>query len=145
MKRGQGSRVSWSRGGGCERALASISGGTEVTHPMLLLAISRPFCKLGSPEGSNFRLSANAARMACGFPPISITISARPSRRPMIPICKQAISYTPEQVAHHSPVQVDSDQTILSRMRGGTVGSSQIYGDFSTLSTGSLPNSPIRP
>lgn len=76
----------WLSGESCQHEL---TWGKRATHPILLRAISKPFCKLGSPDGSNFRLSANAARIACGFPPISMIISARPSRRPMIPICAQ--------------------------------------------------------
>jgi hypothetical protein len=35
---------------------------------MLPLAISNPFCRLGSPDGVNLCLSANAVKIACGLP-----------------------------------------------------------------------------
>lgn len=61
----------------------------------------RPFCKLGSPEGSSFRLSESDARISCGLPeldmiskmhlsedspPMGISVSDKRSRMRMTPI-----------------------------------------------------------
>jgi hypothetical protein len=42
--------------------------------------MSSPFCKLGSPLGSSFRLSAMAAKIACGLPN-----KAEPEKKKEIP------------------------------------------------------------
>jgi hypothetical protein len=72
-----------------------------VTYAIPPFAIVKPFCKDGSPEGSNLRLSLKAANISCGLPihqltrmlylsekdipPMGINVSDKRSRSMMTP------------------------------------------------------------
>jgi hypothetical protein len=59
----------------------------DVTHLMLLRAISIEFCKLGSPVGSSLCRSVIDFSTSCGFPVNAPILSPIPALIPTTPIC----------------------------------------------------------
>ncbi len=58
------------------------------TYNSAALPISNAFCKLACPFGSCSLRPCSFAICSLGFPPISLTRTARPSLMPMIPSCE---------------------------------------------------------
>lgn len=68
-----------------QRMATSVKARTDYdrqckTDLMPLRAISRPFCRLGSPAGSNRRLSCSTRRISCGLPVMPCDLSISESR-----------------------------------------------------------------
>lgn len=62
--------------------------GGVYTYNSAALPISNAFCKLACPFGSCSLKPCSFAICSLGFPPISLTRTARPSRIPMMPSCE---------------------------------------------------------
>jgi len=71
--------------GGCVVSYFSKRRRHYETYAIPPLAIVRPFCRDGSPEGSNFRLSLKAANISWGLPrhQLSTKLHLKPDTPPM--------------------------------------------------------------